>query len=232
MSACRGLLRPVFAAALWVLVFAGGAAANGPPRSGSAFDGLYVGGSIGGAWGESGWVYTTGGFPTTPNPFDIDGLVGGLHVGYQRQFGKLTAGIETSVMFSDNLGGSALCPNPVFICSTSTDWVWMLGPRLGYAMGNMQVYGTGGYALGRMRSTSVDTTGVLATDLGGGRHDGWYLGGGVEWAIAPSLVFGVEYRRIELSDDVHFSSLAPAGARAIDASIDTIQARLSLKLGQ
>jgi opacity protein-like surface antigen len=108
----------------------------------------------------------------------------------------------------------------------------MLGPRLGYTMGSMHLYGTGGYALGRMRSKSVDTTGVLATDLGDGSHDGWYLGGGVEWAIAPSLVFGVEYRRIELSDDVHFSSLAPAGARAIDASIDTIQARLSLKLGQ
>jgi opacity protein-like surface antigen len=78
----------------------------------------------------------------------------------------------------------------------------------------------------------VDTTGVLAADVGDGRHDGWYFGGGVEWAVAPSLTLGIEYRRIELSDDVHLSSLAPAGNRAIDASMDTIQARLSLKLGQ
>ena len=232
MSACRRLLGLLVLAALIVGAWASGAAANGPPRSGKTWDGLYVGGSVGGGWGESGWVYTTGGFPTTPNPFDIDGLVGGLHVGYQRQFGQLTAGIESSVLFSHNLGGAALCPNPVFVCSVSADWVWMLGPRLGYSMGNMQLYGTGGYALGRLRSTSVDTTGVLATDFGDGRHDGWYFGGGVEWAVAPSLTFGIEYRRIELSDDVHFSSLAPAGARAIDPSMDTIQARLSLKLGQ
>ena len=232
MSACRRLWAPVALVVILIGAWTGGAAANGPPRSGNTWDGLYVGGSVGGGWGESSWVYTTGGFTTTPNPFDIDGLVGGLHVGYQRQVGQMIVGIETSVLFSDNLGGSALCPNPVFVCSVSTDWVWMLGPRLGYSMGNMHFYGTGGYALAGVRSKSVDTTGGIPTDVGDGRHDGWYFGGGVEWAVAPSLTFGIEYRRIELSDDVHLSSLAPAGNRAIDASMDTIQARLSLKLGQ
>lgn len=232
MSACRRLLGLLVLAALVVGAWTSGAAANGPPRSGKTWDGLYVGGSVGRSWGESGFVVPSG-LTVTPNPMDLDGTVaGGVHLGFQRQWGSIVGGIETSALFA-NLGGRSLCPNLADFCTVEGNWTWMIGPRVGFVAGGMHFYTTGGYALGRLTSRAIDDATGVVLDQGHELHGGWYLGGGVEWNLMQNIIFGLEYRRIDLGGATHASSLGiPAAAREVDAEIDTIQARLSLKFGQ
>jgi opacity protein-like surface antigen len=199
------------------------------PATGT-WSGVYVGGSLGAAWGESDFVFTGGVSPLT-NPQDFDSVfAGGFHLGIQRQWDRIVAGIETSVLFG-NFDSSSPCPVGPFSCSVEMSRIWMIGPRLGFATSNFHFYGTGGYALGRLESKVTDASGAVLDD-GHGRHNGWYLGGGVEWSIGRSMLLGVEYRRIELDDAWHRSSVDPISDRTIDATIDTIQARLTFKLGE
>jgi opacity protein-like surface antigen len=72
------------------------------------------------------------------------------------------------------------------------------------------------------------------------RHDGWYLGGGVEWAITPNVIFGVEYRHYDFKDVLHTPTnltvnpnvLDPALRHNVDADADVVTARLSFKLNR
>jgi outer membrane immunogenic protein len=198
------------------------------------WSGLYFGGSLGGAWGDSSFVFANGN-PADPNPVDFDGsFAGGAHLGFQHQWGNFVLGVETSVLLTD-LNGTSTCPNPAFACSVETDWIWMIGPRVGYAMNNWLFYGTGGYALGSLDSQTTTIATGVQFDSGHERHGGWYLGGGIEWGITRNLSLGVEYKHIELDDELHVSSTIPgnpAGDRSVDASIDVVQARLTLRLGR
>lgn len=203
------------------------------PSRGYNWSGLYFGGSLGGAWGDSSFVFDNGN-PVPSNPIDFDGgFAGGAHLGLQHQWGNFVLGIETSVLFAD-LKGTSPCVNPAFSCSVETDWVWMIGPRVGYAFNNWLFYGTGGYALGSLdTSATLIATGV--SDSGHDRHGGWYLGGGLEWGITRNISLGVEYKHIELDNELHVSSSNPgnpAWDRVVDASIDVVQARLTLRMGR
>src|SRR5688572_16908268 len=102
---------------------------------GYSWSGLYFGGSLGGAWGDSSFVFANGN-PADPNPVDLDGaFAGGLHLGLQHQWGNFVLGIETSWLLTD-LSGTSTCFNPALSCSVETDWIWMVGPRIGYAANN------------------------------------------------------------------------------------------------
>jgi outer membrane immunogenic protein len=239
MPVGKSSIAPALLAAMAIGLWSSQAAAGGagkPPSVhesyGTTWNGIYVGGGLGSAWGEGSFVYTSG-LAATPDPFDLDGaMAGGAHLGIQRQWGRIVVGLETSVLAS-NLDGQGVCPNPAFSCGVDLDWVWMVGPRLGVTASHLHFYGTGGYALGSLETrTAVIATGVTF-DRGHDRHGGWYLGAGVEWSLGGSTVLGVEYRRIELDDALHISSTGLASEnRSADAAIDTIQARLTFKLGR
>ena len=68
-------------------------------------------------------------------------------------------------------------------------------------------------------------------------------GDGLEAALcqSPEAFFtrnfslGIEYKHIELDDELHVSSTipgSPGGDRSVDASIDVVQARLTLRMGR
>ena len=201
----RRNLAPASLVAISFLVWGDLATAGGgehPPAlaaSGSVWNGFYVGAGLGTAWGDATFEFA-GGLPVTPNPFDLDSaIVGGVHFGYQRQWGHMIAGLETSVLFT-NLEGRSSCPNPAFACSVDADWIWMIGPRLGFATRNLLFYGTGGYALASLETKTVTIATGAVFDTGRERNGGWYLGGGMEWSIGRAMSLGVEYRRIELDE--------------------------------
>jgi outer membrane immunogenic protein len=198
------------------------------------WSGLYFGGSLGGAWGDSSFVFANGN-PANPNPIDFDGsFAGGFHLGLQHQWGNFVFGIEGSALITD-LSGTSTCPNAAFSCSAETDWIWMIGPRVGYTMNNWLFYGTGGYAVGSIDTQTTFVATGVQFDSGHERHGGWYLGGGLEWGITRNLSLGIEYKHIELDDELHVSSTipgSPGGDRSVDASIDVVQARLTLRMGR
>lgn len=213
-------------AAFSCLTVAGQVTAQEP--AGTRWSGVYIGASIGGGRGDASFAVPN----EAPGLMDFDGLVGGLHLGWQRQWGHVVGGLETSLLFGD-FGGAADCPNVSYSCSVDVERIWMIGPRLGVATDRLHFYGTGGFARGLASSKVTEYSSGNTQEHGQGSNAGWYWGGGVEFVIATHMVLGVEYRHIEFDGDRHFSPTGiQAASREVDATVDTIQARLTFKIGE
>jgi opacity protein-like surface antigen len=176
-----------------------------PPVS---WTGLYIG-------FESGWDWdrTDFHFPQfdTRASWNRDVINAGLYGGYQQQWGPLVVGLEFSLIGNqfDNADShrdvaaqtatTGNCPNREFNCVGRITDVFTLGPRLGWAAGNFMPYVTGGWATGSMNFRAIPVSGVAA-EWADGRADGWYLGGGLDWRLAPNVVVGIEYRHTDLGN--------------------------------
>lgn len=213
--------------------------ADGMPSPGPApvviqvsnWTGFYVGAQAAYGWGDGSLEFVNfanKGFP------DLDGWLGGAQIGYQQQFGPLVAGVEASWL-GGNIDGTA--PDLVFPdapITISIDNVVMLNGRLGWAAENWLLYVTGGYA-----RAEVDAHRTFAAfDIGGDEHhDGWNLGGGIEYLVHPNVSLGVEYRRIELDDEIHpgvnnFNANVSQRDHRVDADMDLVAARLNIHLNR
>src|SRR5262249_44154723 len=158
------LMRTVLCASIAALLAGHAVAADMPVKAPAApvveynWSGLYV--------GVNGGVLTfttNGNFPNHPNnpPFrwhtdrDTVGL-GGVHGGYQYQWGHFVAGVEaaydgvidSSFAQSPGLNGAtAPCGYGTNVfCQARIRSIFTVGPRLGYAVNQVLLYGTGGYA--------------------------------------------------------------------------------------
>jgi outer membrane immunogenic protein len=204
-----------------------------PPVAAPLFNwsGFYIGGSLGAAWGDASWLYTVVGTVPTPNPVDMDGWLGGIHIGAQRQFGNIVIGVEVNYLGVD-VDGTSACPNAAFNCIVRWRDLWTIGPRLGFAANNFLFYATVAYANGSIRtSTPLVATGI-PFDVSSARHDGWAGGLGAEFALWPNLVFGVEWLHVELSAKQHLGvPFVATEVRRITPSFDLIRARLSWLFG-
>ena len=101
------------------------------------------------------------------------GFFGG-QIGYNVQRGNLVFGVETDLQTPTDSGDNGF-------------YFGTVRGRIGYAIDRALVYGTGGFA-------------YAGADCSGCSVDGWALGGGVEYKLAPSWSVKGEYQRIELSD--------------------------------
>jgi outer membrane immunogenic protein len=203
------------------------------------WSGFYVG--VDGGWAGSrqdvNWPFSTG---TTAFSHDRDSGFLSAHVGVQWQFGNFVLGVEGSGVFlSSHLETGSPptgCPNTLFTCQASVDQLWTVGPRAGVVLGNnWLVYGTGGFASGRVRTRSfLTSSGAIFDDLSH-RDDGWFIGGGVEYMVANwgnhAWIFGAEYRHVDLGTHrfLSVSGVPDTNTRDVDTTVDLVAARLSLK---
>jgi outer membrane immunogenic protein len=233
---CKRLLLVTTAVAVAML---GGAAQaadmplKAPPRVAAAvydWTGFYVGINGGWARGDLDWTFATD--QRANQRFD-GGFFGG-HVGAQVQFhNNLVLGVEFNILGGD-LDGSTLCENPDFRCSSKVDRLWTAGPRAGFAVNNVLFYGTGGYASGRVRTDTLDVSGIsppFPPDFTDVTHRGWFAGGGIEYGITPNLIAGVEFTHVDLGSRTHTTSIpaSPDLDRNVSADFNTIRGRLSYK---
>lgn len=207
------------------------AAAGGLPGvaapGAAAYDwsGAYLGLSAGGGWGDAGWRYDEGMSPT-PNPLKFSDVLGGAHIGYQRQWGNFVAGIEGNYIFH-GMEGCSDCPNDEFRCNVQMQGVWSVGPRIGYARNNILVYATGGYAQGRFKTDAqLKSTGIRYENTAQS-HDGFFIGGGVDLALTQNIILGVDYQHIDFNGADHVDSLT---SRTINPDLNIVRARLTFKL--
>jgi opacity protein-like surface antigen len=186
------------------------------------------------------------------------------HLGVQHQFGAIVVGVEGGWMstlrgddgskeFCDSIPG--VLANPIVapgkFCSGSLNDILTLGARAGYAMGRWMPYVTGGYA-----NASVDFENRIPGAVPGAsilqeqasaRLNGWYIGGGLEWAISPGWTAGVEYRHYDFgSRDVTANSACtsavtgcpfaaiglPVERVQFGDTTDTVSARVSWRWGR
>ena len=180
--------------------------------------GFYLGANAGISWNNSG----------VDNNFDVNGdgindlnnkiegdqtafTAGGI-VGYNYQIDQIVLGVEADfnyLGFSDSNSRSVDVIGLDGIdtitgkSSFEADWFGTIRGRLGYAIDNVLIYGTGGLAYGHM-SADGKVTASLAGDTVGtwkGSTDstnwGWTVGGGMEYGI-DNWSLGLEYLYVDL----------------------------------
>jgi outer membrane immunogenic protein len=195
----------------------------------AAYDwsGFYMGVHAGYGWGDT--SFTMAGFPAAAE-HDANGFVGGGHVGYNWQVNQVVFGIEGALSIN-TLEGKVTCPNPAFRCENDVDHFWRAGGRLGLASSNWLFYGTGGFARAKVDSHLVTAAGA-ETSSGSKHHHGFYFGGGIEYAMTPNFIIGVEAYHVSLDDKEHFTPngvVVPGQTRTIDLDFTVVQARASYK---
>jgi outer membrane immunogenic protein len=139
------------------------------------------------------------------------GWLGKVGVGGDYQFagpmGNWVVGAFADAQFSDikgnysfNCPGGCLGPTG-YIGQLKNDWSWAVGGRIGYvALPGFLTYFNGGYTQANFKQVNyVDgSSGALSGGLvlPGTRRDGYFLGGGTEYAISqiPGLFWKSEYR--------------------------------------
>lgn len=189
--------------------------------------GFYAGVQLGGAFGSDpeGINFSpltptlatafspSGAVPDAGFSGDFDnGLIGGLHVGYDHQFanGFVVGGI-VDVSFTDigdfQRGRSRTPANYDF--TRELDVLVTGRARLGYAVDRFLPYVTGGVAYGNLESRYTDTSAATIQSLSDEDDAvGYTVGGGVETMITQRLSLGVEYLYTNLGDDAASVNLA------------------------
>ena len=123
--------------------------------------------------------------------------------------------------------------NPAVTYSTDINSIVTVAGRLGYAADRWLVYGKAGWANARVEVSGVNT-GLGDAFSAGGRRNGWMVGAGLEYLIAPNVSLGLEYSFIDLGrrDYSGTTDLALAfTARDVETDIHSVTARLNLKFG-
>lgn len=187
------------------------------------WSGFYIGGHLGGTWGEkNSEVVSAPGVDTgtliTAKP---RGFIGGAQAGVNWQVGTWVLGAEFDWSWSDandTILVSTFIPGLAIRSTDDSNWFATATARLGYAMNNVLIYAKGGAAW-----MNVDYTVAGVTTPGGvevigpvsisDTRVGWTVGGGVEFGITPSWSAKIEYNYLDFGTE-RYTFTAP-GATAI-----------------
>jgi outer membrane immunogenic protein len=188
-----------------------------PPPAAFTWDGFYLGGQIGGGRATDKMSQTDPFDPTMQlghASLGASGIIGGAHAGYNWQFGSIVTGLEgdfegTSLSKSSNCleVGFTFASGPGSNCDQSADYSYKIAlpwqgsarARLGYAFGNVLVYGTGGVAIADVSTRYASSSSTpMAAFKGAQSFDqtkvGATIGAGVEYAIDANWSARAEYR--------------------------------------
>ncbi|WP_020178782.1 outer membrane protein [Methylopila sp. M107] len=156
-----------------------------------SWTGPYLGVQAGYGWGKS----KIAGF----KGLDPKGALVGGYAGYNFEYNGLLLGVETDFNWSDQddkiNGRVGRLPASV---KNEVNWAGATRGRVGFAVGRFVAYGAGGVAYAdRKLSVRVGAAGASASKTA----VGWTVGGGVETAIADSVVARAEYRYTDYGTD-------------------------------
>ena len=209
------------------------------------WSGIYGGVNFGWVGENSTWTYTNPvpATPPTSSAHDVrrdDAIIGG-HIGLQYQWQQIVLGVEASVSSPTSRAfgvSNVQCVSVVgSLCEVQMRTLWTAGGRLGWAWDRWLAFASGGWARLNVNSqeltvppTVFDTTSV--------HQNGFYIGGGVEYAVTNNIIAGIEYMHVDVGTAFHASSAdafgpSPPGVngRNISATEDIVRVRLSVKFG-
>ena len=209
-----------------------------PSAAPFSWTGFYVGANAGFAWsdvdmtnlGPEVFFAPVGGSDTISAK---GGLAGG-QVGYNWQLGKIVAGIEgmwSSSLLKDERVGTFF-EKEHWIAHVSQ--LYSVTGRLGFATGNWMPYIKGGFAGAVINSSMTSPTDPPSISQANTRHNGWTIGGGLEYMFAANWIVGVEYNFYDFgSVDASANRTSVPGIdhwTVAPDNIQTITARMSFKL--
>lgn len=205
----------------------------GPIRN---WTGFYIGGNIGGAWSDVEWNNVN--FANLPFAGErlnegASGFVGGGQIGYNQQIGYIVLGVEATLSGADLNRDFHSILFPAVNFSADVNTIATVTGRFGVAADQWLFYGKAGWA-GAQVDVSGRTTAPLPLDRFSfdNWRDGWTVGVGLEYKIAPNVSFGVEYSFIQLSNDNDNGlslGLLPVSLRDHDLDIQSVTARLNFQ---
>ncbi len=169
---------------------------------------------------------------------DVDGLAGGILIGYNFQKNNIVFGVEADIALTDISGRDYQDPTDQAI-ETEISSISTLNARLGLAQDNVLVYATAGLALARVSQYAGDTD-----SNGGNRYfddddavfntgsweTGYTLGAGIDVALGKGWAMGVQYKYIDLGS---YDAVAPddsGDTGAFDNEVHSVSARVIKKL--
>jgi outer membrane immunogenic protein len=229
-----------------------------PAPASSSWAGWYAGGNIGYGWGDVsspnlsfadpagvGFApYFAAGGNVTPNLRPL-GAIGGGQLGYNWALRpNWIAGIVADFQGSNTRASATNTVTPPTFAPTDQanserlDWFGTIRAKLGFALNNWLPYATGGLAYGHVTTAgSLFIPGGVINFIGTNQTTqiGWTAGAGMNYAIAPHWVIGVEYLHIDLGRTTYTETqptFAPGSLLAISnrAAEDILRATLDYKL--
>lgn len=191
-----------------------------------------------------------------------NGFIGGGQIGYNYQLGNLpmfgngfgarsgsvVVGIEADASYTHDSRSADYFSDRLSTFSSRTDFIGTVRGRLGYAFGNVLVYGTGGFAYGNVASTATFFGPAGNLTYAGAANQirtGYAYGGGVEYAIptasflnpfhASAVTVKAEFIRYELGPYNlrigNTNGQISGYDQTIRASGDIVRAGLNYKFG-
>ena len=187
----------LLASALSALMLTPVLAADAVAPIASVYDwsGFYVGLQAGYGWSRVDQPYGDVGEPFIfpQDDADGDGWLGGVHVGYNKQYGSWVLGLEGDFEAS-NIDGDDGAPLEVdHLNGFEFKWLGSVRGRVGYALDRTLLYGTGGYAFMRGSAYAVGGDEPVEESHSATFH-GWTIGAGAEYAFTDNLTARLEYR--------------------------------------
>ena len=180
-----------------------------PERFG--WTGAYVGIDLGGAWhdGSSDTLTSTAAhaFDDFDDVLGSDGsLLGGIHAGYDMQFGSFVVGglLEAAIVDLDETFDDGA--NDVLV-ESSIDYLASAKLRLGYAFNRLLVYGTAGASMTSYHINAIDR---VADDEGSLSETmfGYNVGLGMEYAATQHIALKLDYAFHDFaSEEFEFNSV-------------------------
>ena len=191
------------------------------------WSGFYAGGHVGTAQASADWsllaedgAFTDRGISPTAtcgldpsevpecNPeFDLSGAVGGLHVGWQQQFGAYVLGAEatyTSTGLEETVVSVIGAEDDEF--TTELNDYRTIVARAGWIPPTSEpilLFATAGLAAGDVKTRIEDNDGTITSGEVTELHSGWTVGAGVEYLIQPNIMLGAEYKYADLGSVEH-----------------------------
>jgi opacity protein-like surface antigen len=200
--------------------------------------GFYAGVHAGNAATTNEWKTGSGGLAGA-DPFEgaftSGGLISGFQFGYNYQINRTVIGLEADAAFGDIEGG-ARCAVGIYVCDAKIDALGTITPRLGYAFGNLLVFGKAGAAWAHEKLNLEPTPGYgnTAAANGKGWRLGYTVGAGIEYAFSPALSAKVEYNFIEFNNGT-LDLTDPAGGAAgvtLAQQVHLVKIGLNYRLGE
>lgn len=210
------------------------------PMTSYDWTGFYTATGLGGGWSDINGTYVNTGDPlnTSGTKFNYASIIGAQYqlgnwvIGIEGAYNRLlNKDYETSQSVSADCFGVSAIANRT--CASRIDSIWTVGARLGYAWDRWMVYGTGGYANGKVYTKIINTaTGSMFTDTDQ-RQGGWYAGVGAEYFLTKfwmsDVILGLEYQHIDLGTERHFDTIGAGYDSDYRAKADIVRARLVFK---
>jgi outer membrane immunogenic protein len=170
------------------------------------WSGFYAGAHVG--YGEA---QVDGNYQGSSFGLDPNGLLGGVHAGFNWQLGSFVIGTEGDFSWGD-LEDSTTSGGGLGSASAEIDWLATLRARVGVALDNFLLYGTIGGAWSEAEA-AVTNGGAESVDFD---EVGLVAGGGVEWGMNEKLSWKLEGLWFNFDDTVDLESGALGDSTTLD----------------